>query len=246
MSAITPPGGASIAIELAAIEEDHHAAQIAASKDAVKTETQEEQFQKEQQREAEQRAREKADSASFWDDVAGIAKDVAIVGAVAGAAFTGGSTLIVAATLAGGALTVGGDVARRLGASDEVCTGLELTGAGLSLAAGGGAALFDVAPVATQTSATVGLIGRGVEAGATLVQAGAVYNEKTAQSDEFDCRADAVSASAARDEVQATIDDSLSTMRRELQDEKLKMSALATLQQSDERTNADLLTNMRG
>src|SRR5438477_10851497 len=100
MSTISAPSGASVAIELAAIDEDHNTAQIEAGKDDIQVDTSERKFQREQQLEDERRAREKANESSFWGDVAGIAKDVAIVGSVAGAAFTGGSSLIIAATLA--------------------------------------------------------------------------------------------------------------------------------------------------
>src|SRR5437764_104044 len=125
MSTVHALDGASFAIQLAMIEEDHRSAEIDASKNLIKIDTNEHSFAREEQFEAEQRAREKADESSFWADVGGIAKDVAIVGAVAGAAFTGGSTLIVAATLAGGALTVGADVASRAGADAKLCTVLE-------------------------------------------------------------------------------------------------------------------------
>src|SRR2546428_13085158 len=112
MSALVSLDGASIAVQLAALEEDHHAAEIQSGKSAVTIESKEHVFLREQQILAEEKAREEADDSSFWSDVASIAKDVAIVGAVAGAAFSGGSTLIVAAALVGGGLTVGGDIAK--------------------------------------------------------------------------------------------------------------------------------------
>src|SRR5262245_45973643 len=99
MATIDTLDGASLAIQLAAIEEDRHSAEMDASKDLVQVDTTEHTFRREQQCEAERRASEEADESFFWDDVGGIAKDVVIVGSIAGAAFTGGSTLIVAATL---------------------------------------------------------------------------------------------------------------------------------------------------
>jgi hypothetical protein len=247
MSTINALSGASLAIQLAAIEEDHHDAENDANKNLVAIDTNEHKFQRERQFEAEQRAAEEARESSFWDDVGGIAKDVAVVGSVAAAAFTGGSSLIVAATLIGGAATVGSDVARRLGADDKLCTGLEIGGAALSLGAGAGGAIFDVAPAAvSQTSATVGLIDKGVEAGATLVQGGASYKEKAAQSDETNYQADAKTASDAVKDAQTRIDDSISAMQRSLQDRNRKFQTIANLQSSDERLTNTLLNNMRG
>src|SRR5258705_11199230 len=138
MLTVTSLDGASIAIQLAAIEEDHNSSEIAAGKNMIRIDTNEHSFRRQQQVEAQERAREKEEDSSFWGDVAGIAKDVAVVGAVAGAAFTGGSTLIVAAALVGGACTVGADVARRSGADETLVTGLSLTGAAFSLCARGG------------------------------------------------------------------------------------------------------------
>jgi hypothetical protein len=247
MSTIHSLSGATLAIQLAAIEEDHHDAENDANKNLVTIDTNEHKLQRERQLEAEQRAAEEAQESSFWDDVAGIAKDVAVVGSVAAAAFTGGSSLIVAATIIGGAATVGSDVARRLGADDKLCTGLEIGGAVLSLGAGAGSAIFDVAPAAvSQASATLGLIGKEVGAGATLVQGAATYKEKAAESNETNYQADATTASNAVKHAQTRIDDSISSMQRSLQDRNRKFHAVANLQKSDERLTDTLLNNMRG
>src|ERR1051325_11521240 len=112
MSSITPVGGASIAVQLEALEEDRYGAELKSGKSMVKVETGERTVWRDQQREALEKARAEAEESSFWGDVASVAKDVAVVASVAGAAFTGGSTLIVAATIAGGTLTVGADVAK--------------------------------------------------------------------------------------------------------------------------------------
>jgi hypothetical protein len=246
MEAIRGLDGASLAIQLAAIEEDHQSAEMDAGKSLVKIDTTEHSFQREQQFQALQQAREKEDESSFWGDVAGIAKDVAVVGAVAGAAFTGGSSLIVAAALIGGACTVGADVAKRAGADENVVTGLALTGAAFSLAAGGGALISGVAPVATETSAVVGVIGNGVAAGGSLVGASAGYVSGIAKAAALDRNADATAASGAADEAQTKIDDSIAAMGQSLRDRNLKMETVAKLQRSDEQINSELLNNMRG
>ncbi len=246
MSTVSSLGGASIAIQLAAIEEEQNSAEIDAGKNMVKIDTNEHTFRRQEQFQEQQQAREKEDESSFWGDVAGIAKDVAVVGCVAGAAFTGGSTLIVAATLVGGACTVGADVAKRVGASDELVTGLTLAGAGLSLAAGGGAVIAGVGPVATETSSVAGLVGNGIGAGGSMVSAGAGYVAGTAKAAAVDFNADATAASSTADDAQTRIDDHISDMRHALRDRNSKMETVANLQRSDEQLNNELLNNMRG
>src|SRR5262245_58673060 len=143
MSAVTLLGGASIAIQLEVLEEDRYGAEIKSGKSMVNVETGERTIWREQQREALEKARAEAEKSSFWGDVASVAKDVAVVASVAGAAFSGGSTLLVAATIAGGTLTVGADVAKREHLLDDsVCDGLEIAGACATLGAGGYQVLF--------------------------------------------------------------------------------------------------------
>src|SRR5438445_10269176 len=108
MSSVNPLDGASLAVQLIALEENQHLAQIESGKSEVRVQTVEHAYQRQQEIAAADRAREEAKSAAFWNDVAIVAKDVAVVASVAGAAFTGGSTLIIAASIAGGALAVGG------------------------------------------------------------------------------------------------------------------------------------------
>jgi hypothetical protein len=246
MSSISGLDGASLAIQLVAIEEDHESAEMVADKSLVKIDSTEHTFQREQQFQALRQAQEKEHDSSFWGDVAGIAKDVAVVGAVAAAAFTGGSSLIVAAALIGGACTVGADVAKRAGADEKVVTGLALTGAAFSLAAGGGAALSGVAPVATETSATVGLIGNGVGAGGSLVGAGAGYASASAKAKAVNFNADATAASGAAEEAQTRIDDTIASMSQALRDRKQKVEVIANLQRTNEQVDNVLLNNMRG
>jgi hypothetical protein len=246
MTTVGSLDGASLAIRLAAIEEDHDSSEIAAGKNMVKIDTNEHSFRRKQELEAREQARESEEDSSFWGDVAGIAKDVAVVGAVAGAAFTGGSTLIVAASLVGGACTVGSDVAKRVGADEGWVTGLAIAGAGCSLVAGGAAIFSGVGPVTTETSAAVRLVGDGVGAGGSLVGAGAGYLAGRAKANEADLDADATAASGAADNAQSKIDESISDMRQAFRDRNLKMETAANLQRSDEQLNDQLLNNMRG
>jgi hypothetical protein len=247
MSSVTPLGGASIAIQLEALEEDRFGAELKSGKSIVKVETGERTVRRELEREALEKARAEAEESSFWNDVASVAKDVAVVASVAGAAFSGGSTLIVAATIAGGALTVGADVAKREDLlDDKVCDGLEIAGACATLGAGGYQAFFQVAPMVSETSAVVGLVAGEVESGSMLVAAGATYRQTTAQSRETDAQADAMGASSSADAAQTAIDDSISRMQRSLGDRNLKTGTIADLQRSDELLNDELINGMRG
>src|SRR4051794_18307600 len=128
---------ASIAVQLEALNQEQNASSLQADKQTVHVETTEIQFHKDQQAQADESAREAADDSSFWDDVASVAKDVAAVGAIAGAAFSGGSTLIVAGAILGGGLSLLSDVARRVGGSKGVFTGVGVAGAGARLVSGG-------------------------------------------------------------------------------------------------------------
>jgi hypothetical protein len=87
MSSVTPLGGASIAVQLEALEEDRYGAELASGKSVVKIEAGEHTVRREQQREALERARAEAEESSFWNDVASVAKGVAVVASVAGATF---------------------------------------------------------------------------------------------------------------------------------------------------------------
>jgi hypothetical protein len=247
MSSVTPLGGASIAIQLEALEENRFGAELKSGKSIVKVETGERTMRRELEREALEKARAEAEDSSFWGDVASVGKDVAVVASVAGAAFSGGSTLIVAASIAGGALTVGADVAKREELlDDKVCKGLEIAGACATLGAGGYQAVFEVAPAVSETSAVVGLVAGEVESGSMLVAAGASYQQTTAQSRETDAQADAASASSSADAAQTAIDDSISRMQQSLRNRNLTAGTIAVLQQSDVHLNDELINGMRG
>src|SRR5258708_4994329 len=127
----------SIATQLLMLEQDQHSAEVHADKDLAQMDMCEVQRQRAAQQRAEDDARQEAESASTWGTVLDVAKDVAAVGAVAAAAFTGGSSLIVAAAIIGGAGTVGADVAKRTGViSDKTAMWIELSSAAFSGGAG--------------------------------------------------------------------------------------------------------------
>lgn len=248
MSSTSALSGGSIAIQLAMLQENRHISELAAARDDVQQASKEQQYRREQQIEAEEKAREEADDSSFWSNVGGIAKDVAAAGCIAGAAFSGGSTLIVGAAILGGSLTIAGDVGQRTGIIEnpELAAGLELAGAAFSLA-GGGASLFVASPsTLTQTAALGKLVGGAVAGGGTTVAGAAIYKEKSASARETDARAEAreaeVRAETAGDRRQDTIDRAEQGMR----DRTTTAGIERKMQRADHQTTAQLMRAMRG
>ena len=236
----------SLATQLAALHEEHHQAELHAGEAEVHVETLERACQREEQRAAEERAREEAESSSFWGDVVSVAKDVAAAGAIAGAAFSGGSSLLVLGAVAGGSLTIGGDVMRRAGVDGDVCTAVELVGAATTLTTGGASILLATSAGQEGGIPVVALVGRLVGAGGTVVEGGAVYEQKTAQGNEASATADATEAGGRAATAGDGVDDAISRMGQSIQDAKLAWRVEAALEQSEAGTFTSFANTMRG
>jgi hypothetical protein len=239
-----PP--ASLAAQLEALNQQQNASDLQADKQTVHVETEEIQFHRDQQQQAEVRAQEAAEDGSFWSDVAEVAKDVAAVGAIAGAAFSGGSTLVVAGAILGGGLTLGSDVAGRLGVSKEICTGLEVAGAGLSLVSGGASLFIKSAHEVSEISAIGGLASKSVSGGATMVQGGAHLAQRTANSVETGNKADSIDAGARAANAKDLVDDAIKSMQREQTDAKLRTHVATALEAIDQEIDFVLTNAIRG
>lgn len=237
---------ASLAAQLEALNEQHNASDLHANKQTVNVETTEVRFQRDQQQQAVQRAQAAADQGSFWDDVADVAKDVAAVGAIAGAAFTGGSTLVVAGAILGGGLTLGSDVAGRLGVDKKICTGLEIAGAGLTVLSGGASLFIKSAHEVSEVSAIGGLVSKSVSGGATVVQGGAHAEEHASRSAEADGRADSVGAAARADNAKTLVDDAFTRLQQEQSNAKLRTNVAMSLEAIDQEVVSALTNAIRG
>jgi hypothetical protein len=237
---------ASLAAQLEALNQEHNASELHANKQTVNIQTTEVQFQRDQQVQAEQRAQEAADDEAFWGDVVDVAKDVAAVAAIAGAAFTGGSTLVVAAAIIGGGLTLGGDVAGRLGADKKVCTGLEIAGAALSLVSGGASLLIGGAQEVSEAAAIGGVASKSVSGGATVVQGGAHVEQGVSAKAETDSNADSVASGARADDAKNLVDNAFTRMQQEQSNSRLRTRVAASLEELDQQVVSTLTNAIRG
>jgi hypothetical protein len=239
----------SIAEQVMALEQDQHAAEVHADKDLAEIDTIEAQRQHQEQQSALEQARQEAENASKWGTVIDIAKDVAAVGAVAAAAFTGGSSLVVAAALLGGAGTIGADIAKRTGLiSDKAATWIEL---GSSLLSGGagvgqlvGAGGAEVA--ATETAAVVKTAGSGTAAVATGTEGVATYGKDHALSDETSAQADAAQADNHAAEAWDRFDDAVDAIRHSNASAAQISVLAAELEAADSELSTRLISTLRG
>jgi hypothetical protein len=251
----------SLATQLAALTQEHQDAQIEAGEDCVNIETAERKFRRDEQVQAEQDAKEEAEDAAFWGDVVSVAKCVAAAASVAGSVFTGGSSLVIAAGLIGGGLTIGSEVASKAGADKSLCTGLAIGGAVCSLAAGGGAALTSSADSAAEGGATAAstTVNATTEAGtnasaaanyagsaATAGEGTATFAQNDAESDEASATADSKEAGSQADVAGQVVEDTITDMQQSTRDAKLYTQTEAALMNSESETNAILVNALRG
>lgn len=238
-------GGGSLATQLACLEEEQHRADMKSGTAAVKDEVHTKQTHREDQRVAQEQAKQDAEKGSFWGDVGSVAKVAAVAGAVGAAAFTGGSSLVVAGALVGGGLTLGSGAARKLGASEEVVKGMEYTGAGVSLASGVGGGFAGSAAV-SELSSGGALAGNAVAGGATATGGVATIEEGRAHADETNARADVRNAETKAGDAQAASDAILRRMEHEAKQSASELATASHLQQTEIATRDVALNGMRG
>jgi hypothetical protein len=177
-----------------------------------------------------------------------VAKDVAAVAAVAGAAFTGGSSLVLAAAIIGAAGTVGADVAKRTGLIGErTAMWIELGSAALSggagaaqLVGGGGTVL------ATETSAAVKAASGSTAALATSTEGVATYGKNRALSCETSRQADAALADSKAGEASDRFDDVVDAIGRSNTNFAQAAAIAANLQAADSDLATNLISTIRG
>jgi hypothetical protein len=233
----------SLATQIVALCQEHQEAEIAAGEDCVAVETAERKYQRAEQIEAEQEAKEQAEDAAFWSDAVSVTKCVAAAASVAGGVFTGGSTVVLAAGILGGGLTIGSEVASRTGVDKAVCTGLAIAGAAASLVGGGASAL---AGVPTETGATASAAANFVGAGATAGQGGATIAEKHAESGEASATADSKDAASKAGVAGDSVDDAIAAMQQSMRDAKLANETAAAMLAAESDINTLLVTAVRG
>lgn len=247
MSSVAVSGFGSIAMELALLRQERRATELEVAEHDIFVQTQEQTYQRERQIEAEKRAAEEAKDAAFWNDVASVAKGAAVVGSVAAAAFTGGSSLVVAGAIAGGGLTVGADVLKRCEViDDKTAMGLQIAGAVASLGAGG-ASLFTEAPeLATRTAIIGSSIGQGVSAGGTVAAGLATFGEKSAEAAEQRSRADAKLADVRSETARDRMHDAYERIERQMSDDRAASRTLDRIQNDDANARSGLIHAVRG
>jgi hypothetical protein len=236
----------SLATQLAALYQDHRDAQIEAGEDCVAIETEERKFQRAEQVEADREAQQEAEDAAFWGDVVGVAKCVAAAASVAGSAFTGGSTLVVAAGLIGGGLTVGSEVASRAGVDKSFCTGLAVVGAAASAVAGGVGALSAPQGAVSQADAAVSAAAGYVGSAATASEGAATIAQKDAESDETAATADSKEAESRAETASNAVEGTIDGMRQSMRDDRIYAETAAALLRDESQTNAILVNGLRG
>lgn len=259
-----PSLSANPGLGLLALQIRASSAQLQSDSAAIEQADRARQEQIEAQKRAEAEARAAQEDASFWGEVATVAKVVAIAGSVAAAAATGGSSLVVAAALLSAGLTGGAVVGRKLGVDDDVCLGMELTGAAVGLTAGGysavsamgeatsgAAAASSAASHATTmsaTSTTVAKVGVGAQAVAGLARssgAGADMATGHYQSSELDARADAMASGHQAEDAKQRGNDAVGAVRKQLAADARATLTAAQIEQDTEATRAQVLANMR-
>jgi hypothetical protein len=238
----------SIAEQIVALEQDRHSAEVHADKDFTEIESNEAQRQHLEQQRALAEAREEAESASKWGSVLDIAKDVAAVGAVAAAAFTGGSSLLVAAAVMGGAGALGADIAKRTGLiSDKTATWIEVGSAALSGGAGVAQALgAGGAEAATETAAVVKTAGNCTAAGATATEGVATYGKNRALSNEVSAQADAAQADNNAEAAWDRFEEVVDAIRQSNATSAQISAAAANLEAADSDLSTRLISTLRG
>jgi hypothetical protein len=249
----------SLATQIAALHQERQDGQIEAGEDCIDIETTERQFRRDEQVQAEQEAKEEAEDAAFWGDVVTVTKCVGAAASIAGSVFTGGSSLVVAAALIGGGLTISSEVASRAGADKSLCTGLAIGGAVCSLAAGGGSALAaDSAAQAgtagasaattatTQTGATAAAGANYVGVGATATEGGATCAQKDAESDETTATADSKDASSKAETAGQIVEDVIADVQQSTRDAKLYTQTEKAILNNESATNSILVNALRG
>lgn len=247
MSTVGSVNVGSISMQLAALREEQRAATLDIAENDIAVETQEKEYQREKQIEAQRRAQKEAEKAGFWEDVASVAKCVAVAGSVAGAAFTGGSSLVVAGAIMGGGLTIGGEVLKRTDViGDDVATGLQIAGAAVSLGAGAASLFTSASEVASETAVVGGAASRAVSGAGTVGAGGATYGTKAANSAEQYARADVLAADTRGQEAQGRIDDAIARMERQIKDDQSATRIYTRLQNQESEARASLINAVRG
>lgn len=252
----------SLATQIAALHQERQDGQIEAGEDCIDIETTERQYRRDEQAQAAQEAKDEAEDAAFWGDVVTVAKCVGAAASIAGSVFTGGSTLVVAAGLIGGGLTIGSEVAKKAGADQSLCTGLAVLGAVCSLGAGGGSALAaDSAAQAgtagataattttnatTQTGATAAAAANYVGVGATATQGGTTVAQKDAESDETNATADSKDAASKAETAGQIVEDVITDLQQSTRDAKVYAKTAAAISHSESETNSILVNGLRG
>lgn len=247
MSSVSFSGFSSLATELAYLRQERRATELEVAEHDIFVQTQEQTYQRERQLEAEKRAAEEAKDAAFWGDVATVAKGVAVAGSVAAAAFTGGSSLVVAGAIVGGGLNIGADVLKRCEViDDKTAMGLQIAGSVASLGAGG-ASLFTEAPsLATQTAIVGNSIGQGVCAGGNVAAGAAIYGQKSAESAENDAKADAKLAEGRIEAARDHVHDAIERIERQMSDDRAASRTLTRIQTDEANTRSGLIRAVRG
>lgn len=247
MSSVAFSGFGSIAMELARLRQERRATELEVAEHDIFVQTQEQTFQREQQIEAEKRAAEEADKAEFWNDVASVAKYTAVAGSVAAAAFTGGSSLVVAGAIAGGTLTIGGDVLKRCEVIDDTTAmGFQVAGAVASFGAGA-ASFFTQAPeLATRTAVVGSSVGEAIAAGGAVAGGVATFGGKSAEAAEQTHRADAKLAEGRSEAARDRIQDAMARIDRQMNEDLVASRALNRIHSNEADARSALVNAVRG
>ena len=247
MSSVSFSGFGSLAMDLARLRQERRATELEVAEHDIFVQTQEQTYQREKQLEAEKRAAEEAKEAAFWNDVGTVAKTVAVVGSVAAAAFTGGSSLVIAGAIAGGALTIGADVLKRSDViDDKTAMGLQIAGAVASLGAGGAACLAEAPAVASETALVGSSIGEALAGGGTVGGGVATVAGKSAEASGQNHLADGKLAEGRAGDAHDGIQDAIARIDRQLSEDRAANQVLNRIQTDDANARMALVHALRG
>jgi hypothetical protein len=196
-----------------------------------------------QMQEALERAREADEKSGFWGtissvfsgDIASIAEVVATAAAIVA---TGGAGAAGILALAATGMSVGADVAAKLGVDPKLCMLIAAGGAVAGLAVGrldvGSGVWADVAKGAriTNTAATTAGSGAGVVA-------------ENYRADSMSAQADAVTARGARDDAVFRFNQALEVLEKCARDVQRADNLVATMSKNEADGNSAVLARMR-
>lgn len=222
--------------QLAALELDKSAADDEAAEAQISAKSDLQTARRHDAEVAIQKAKEAAEDAGFWGDVAEVATVAAAVGGVVAAAGTGGSSLVVAMAVTGAIGTMatqtktGQEFLRDdVGMSDDAILATGVASMALSVGAGVGAAASSQAGSATLRAAGAMTGGAGGAVGGV-----AFYGQRSAESRGKDAQHDAKVADRHVKEAGYDIDDSIDRIKRQHAQHSSNLAQLRELQQSSQ------------